>query len=68
MEGTLCCAPGDAGWWGEAKMLAADIKRRAVARVLTDKDLGEVPVGEELGEVEVAEGLGAGEDCGWGAA
>ena len=52
-----CCAPGDAGWWEEAKKLAADIKRRAVARVLTDEDFGEVRVGEVLGDVEVAEGL-----------
>ena len=66
--GHPCWAPGDAGWWGEAKKLAADIKRRAVARVLTDEDLGEVQVGEELGEVEMAEGLIAGEDCDWGAA
>ena len=66
VEGTLCCAPGDAGWWLEAKKLAADIKRRAVARVLTDEDSGEV--GEVLGEVEVAEGLEAGADCEWGEA
>ena len=50
----------------EAKKLAADIKRRAVARVLTDEDRGEV--GEVLGEVEVAEGLEAGADCEWGEA
>ena len=47
VEGTLCCAPGDDGWWLEAKKLAADIKRRAVARVLTDEDSGEA--GEVLG-------------------
>ena len=68
VEGTLCRAPGDAGWWGEATELAADIKRRAVARVLTDEDLGEEWVGEVLGDVEVAEGLMAGEGCEWGAA
>ena len=66
VEGTLCCAPGDDGWWLEAKKLAADIKRRAVARVLTDEDSGEV--GEVLGDVEVAEGLEAGADCEWGEA
>ena len=66
VEGTLCCAPGDDGWWLEAKKLAADIKRRAVARVLTDEDYGEA--GEVLGYVEVAEGLEAGEDCEWGEA
>ena len=65
---------GACGWrcccycWWEAKKLAADIKRRAVARVLTDEDLGEEWVGEVLGDVEVAEGLMAGEDCEWGAA
>ena len=66
VEGTLCCAPGDDGWWLEAKKLAADIKRRAVARVLTDEDSGEA--GEVLGDVEVAEGLEAGADCEWGEA
>ena len=43
VEGTLCCAPGAeyAQWWRE-KVLVADIKRKAVAKVRTDDDGGRV--------------------------